>query len=285
MTPEGNPLTVATFNIRGWSEAKHDGGNAWEKRAPLTIDVIAEANPDCLGFQEFSGRLNAEFYATALDREGMAIHLGALMDEDRYNPVAYDRQRLFMQRNDVIWLSDSDLPEPSWGADETRSANLVFFEEKETGKDTGETVVFVNTHLDHKNELARVEGTKKILQKLERIDDVPVVVVADANSSYWSPHDHPSYTATPHNLFRDAGFHDAFILTHPDQIDTPPNTFHNYEGEDYRADQYGTWRTDWILYKNIYVQSSATLRDFHPDEPHYASDHYLERATFTKLDK
>ena len=43
-------LRVMTFNIRG--SLHEDGANAWEKRAPLNIEVIQRQQPDLLGFQE-----------------------------------------------------------------------------------------------------------------------------------------------------------------------------------------------------------------------------------------
>jgi endonuclease/exonuclease/phosphatase family metal-dependent hydrolase len=267
-------LTVGTFNIRGWSQEKDERirSNAWVHRAPLTLATIAYMRPDFLGFQEFSEE-NASYYR---DKLGMRLYLGAPIIPDRYNPIAFNSDIFQKQCSGVIWLSKTDEPIPDWDATETRSATYGIFEDH-----TGKQILFLNTHFDNVSEVSRVEGTKKIIRWLDQFpDDLLTVVVGDYNSSYYQPHERTTFTSIPHDLFFEAGFEDAFMVANPDKITNPPNTFHNYEGAMYEADQYGTWHTDWILYKGGTLESYEIVHFGQDREPFFPSDHYPVRAQF-----
>ncbi len=112
--------TFATFNVKGWSGDEHDGGNnGWINRAPLTIDLINNTiGADCVGLQEFDEDANLEFYEDHLsDYEPI---LGPRIDNGWSNPIFYKRSRFQVESSGIIWLSQNNVPEPDWGANEIR---------------------------------------------------------------------------------------------------------------------------------------------------------------------
>jgi endonuclease/exonuclease/phosphatase family metal-dependent hydrolase len=267
MSTKTKPFKVMTFNIRGWSEKWHDGINAWGNRARLTVETIKNVSPDQIGFQEFSRSKNLEVYRRLLP--DLEFYLGPRIGGDRFNPLAFNRQHFHVESGGGLWLTENEDQNITWDASELRAATYVLFEEKSSRK----KLLMLNTHLDHISDLARVEGTKKILQLLSRFPPrIPVVALGDFNSSYYKPHQGARYSTRPYELFKEHGFQDAFVVKHPEQKDSPPTTFHNYEGDHYQADQYGTWHNDWILYRGLSLQSYRIIQTAEP--PLYPSDHY-----------
>jgi endonuclease/exonuclease/phosphatase family metal-dependent hydrolase len=266
MDIEPRLLTVGTFNIRGWSEERHDGINAWKNRAPFTITTINRMDADCLGLQEFSENKNLQFYRDKLP--GRELHLGTRMDDGRFNPILYNPNKLRIQESGMIWLNQKDEPKPDWEAQETRSATLVVFEYRQT---SSRHILFVNAHLDHRSELAQVEGTKKILQKVS-LYPYPTLVVSDQNADIGD-------MSASYDLFLQAGFQEAFVSTNPTMDEEPPPTFHNFKGKDYSPPtSYGTRHIDWIMYKGFTPKSCSIVYDSQHQQPHYPSDHYPKVA-------
>ncbi|HSX08722.1 MAG TPA: hypothetical protein VLF93_01050 [Candidatus Saccharimonadales bacterium] len=266
---ESKMLTVGTFNIRGWSEEQHDGINAWRNRAALTITTIKGMAADCLGLQEFSGNKNLQFYTDNLD--GHELHLGTCMDDGRFNPIVYNSRNLRIQGSSAIWLNQNDEPKPDWGAQETRSATLVNFEYRPTHCVSDGNILFVNTHLDHRSELAQIEGTKKILQRVERYP-YPTVVVGDQNTNV-------GHTSVAYDLFLQAGFQEAFINANSTMEEDLPPTFHHFKGENYSPpSNHGTRHIDWIMYRGFTPQACDIVYEYQLQPPHYPSDHYPKVA-------
>ncbi|HEV2127088.1 MAG TPA: hypothetical protein VGR22_00540, partial [Thermomicrobiales bacterium] len=138
-----------------------------------------------------------------------------------------------------------------------------------------------NTHLDHISEPARVRGAQVILEVLEGWSpQTPIIILGDFNSSPYRPTSHAAYTPRTFGLFAEAGFMDAYRSVAG--IWPPPASFHNYEGERYVPDRYGTWYIDWPLTRNLRVLAAEILRHRSEDAP--VSDHYPVEAVVTYTD-
>ena len=159
-----------------------------------------------------------------------------------------------------FWLSETpDTFSGSWGTTVVRSASWV----KLQSRPHGPVLYHWNTHLDHRSELARVEGAKVILQKIaeDPKEGSIVVMTGDFNCAPGSD---------VYREFQEGGFSDTFIAAgHEDSAES--FTFHRFEGE-----QHPTVRMDWILTldgaQKTTTRSCTIIRD--NEHPLYPSDHY-----------
>ena len=79
------------------------------------------------------------------------------------------------------------------------------------------------------------------------------------------------HTRDPYDLFVKHGFVDTWAAAYPHGHPVP-FTFHGYLGNQYVADRYGTWHTDWIMVKNLEVARHEIIRQADPSS--HPSDHY-----------
>jgi endonuclease/exonuclease/phosphatase family metal-dependent hydrolase len=111
-------------------------------------------------------------------------------------PIFYKESKLELIESGNFWLSETpSIPGSlSWGAACPRMATWGVFHTKGHNKDqdppsSKKYLMFVNTHLDHMSEVARIEGVKLIKQmiasQLSKIQQtgVGVVVVGDLNAT------------------------------------------------------------------------------------------------------
>lgn len=268
-----HPLVVVTANIQGWVT---EGETAWQNRAELNGSVLQSLEPDLVGFQELHEH-NLEAY-----RAMFASHKFSLgMDEGngmRPNTMAWRRNRFaVLERHDFALHPSLTKLEPAWGATIPRAFSTAYLYDTQAKQG----VLFVNTHLDDASKYARVEATKLIQEFiLPWPAELPVVLTGDFNCSPWSPPSKYPPSRKPYDMWMEAGFTDSWRAVHGSNW---PNTFHDYQGEDYSGDDFGSWHIDWILVKNLQVLSAEIVRTAEP--PLYPSDHYPVRAFFDYLDE
>ena len=85
-----------------------------------------------------------------------------------------------------FWLSSTpDIPSIGWDAACTRTATWALLKDKKTK----EKFYYVNTHLDHVGKVARKEGLKLILEKIQKInlDNFPLILTGDFNMDNMDP--------------------------------------------------------------------------------------------------
>ena len=264
-------IRVMSFNVRGTLRDMHKR-NAWPNRAALNVATIERSAPDVIGLQECQ-RGNLKAYRKNLPRYarvrgpryGNAIHR-------ELNAILFDPERLELLDSGGFWLSETPVKySRSWEARVVRSANWALFRLLEVGL----SLLHLNTHLDHKSELARREGSKLILRRAEKLaasvgDAPPIVVTGDFNNRPGSP---------TYQNFVAAGFLDTFLAA-GNQDTEDANTFHAFEGPRFRDAHpgYGPRRIDWILLKDprrrLQIRSHKIVRDGNERTGVYPSDHY-----------
>jgi endonuclease/exonuclease/phosphatase family metal-dependent hydrolase len=259
---------IMTFNIRG--SLFEDGDNIWSARADLNTQTIRHYNPDLIGFQELQiGNLMT--YVQHLP--GYAHILGvesSVMYRFQYNAIFWKPERFEMLNFGSFYLSETpDRWSGSWDTACIRAANWARLRSNETG----ESLLYLNTHLDHISEPARQEGTKLIVQRLNdinRAENLPTLVTADFNARAWLPDEQRE--GDVHHLYSEAGFKDAFLESGSHDGENL-NTYHGFKGQQFEADNL---RIDWILTRDgvrrFEVASCAIIQDEQP--PLYPSDHY-----------
>jgi endonuclease/exonuclease/phosphatase family metal-dependent hydrolase len=281
-------LKVITFNIQGGNT---QGQNSWQQRAGLTVDLLRKYQPDLIGTQEATHE-NLAFYLERLPEfrqepgprtaeEPNHLHEAILWRPGVFEPVD----------SGGFWLSETPHEYSlSWDSSEVRGANWLRLYMPASGLE----VLHVNTHLDHKSEAARREGSRTIVAQIDRLRNgrETVLLTGDFNCNAYLPgFDVPpetAFTGSAYSSFLDYGFIDAY-LAGGGRDTYRSNTFHDYEGDEYWPDpRYAHigWRMDWILlldpFQRVQPCSAAILRDHAGDI--YPSDHYPVQVVFEIAD-
>ena len=228
------PLRVMTFNIRGYYHPD-DGVNQWEHREGLNVATIRRTAPHLIGMQEVqTGNLKA------YDRALPEYHWLAWPEYGNQKPFEWPA---------IYWIRFRDLG-------------------------TGAEFVHANTHLDHRSEHARFEGSRLIIDRLTHLDDVaqpspavqrplPQIVTGDFN-------DVPG--SRTYRAWTEAGYADAHVAAGCSGDPHESYTNHGWRGYPFGRDDDAPQRIDWIMVRGVNVRACAIVRDGAP--PVWPSDHF-----------
>jgi len=255
-------LTVMTFNIR--YDTPSDGPNAWPKRRALVSDLIKKHDPDVIGLQEV---LASQRDALIADLPGYAfVGVGRDdgADKGEFAPVLFKEGRFQIVDKGWFWLSDAPSKPGSrgWDAACPRMATWVILNDA-----THRQQLFVvNTHLDHKGDVARRESAKMIAALLGRNSELPQIVTGDFNCA-------PTHSVhqTLLGTTSTSPLKDAYSQMHADETDA--GTFNGFEGV-----RTGS-RIDWILHSADFTPISCSIDQSSAIE-RYPSDHFPVIARF-----
>ena len=173
-------LRVGTYNIRT-GNADSGTPNAWDARKSDVAAMIRKMDLDAFGLQEVDPG-QAEFLNKELPEYGM---VGEYRNADRRSgeasPVFYRKDRFVVEKSGTFWLSETpDVPgKKGWGAAFPRVCTWALLRDRRSGK----SLVFANTHTDHKSELARKEGMLLIIRRMREFAPAgtPIVFTGDHN--------------------------------------------------------------------------------------------------------
>lgn len=256
-------FSLMTFNVRG---AIHDDSeNVWSKRADLNVRTIQKYNPDLIGFQELQMGNMVTYYQNLVRYAHILGPESSEMARFNYNAIFWNPERFevldfggfYLSRTPDRWSGD-------WDTDCIRAATWAQLRSTQTGH----RLLYLNTHLDHISEAARLEGSRLIVQRLGDLSEgLPAIVTGDFNARAWLPGE--KRESDVHRVYTQAGFRDAYLEAgHTEEGDT--NTFHGFQGAGFDAEQL---RIDWILMRGgLQAASCQIVRDAQP--PLYPSDHY-----------
>ncbi|MGH9338586.1 MAG: endonuclease/exonuclease/phosphatase family protein [Acidobacteriota bacterium] len=246
-------LRVMTFNLRYANPA--DGPNRWEARKDFVIESLERYAPAVIGIQEgLGGQIEdlisglPQYQAFGRDRSGQG--------SDEYSSILYDKSRLKLIEGDTFWLSETpeEAGSQSWDSSLPRIATWALFEGVH-----GRRFLVLNTHFDHRGQLARVRSAELVRSKLEEIHpEAPRIVLGDFNAL---PESDPYKALVGNNNLSDA-------WTIARERRGPEFTFHGFTGQ---GDV--NLRIDWILVGSDIQVKSITSIDDH-DNGLYLSDHF-----------
>lgn len=173
---------AATFNVRCPSDKTP---NSWEERKDRCTALIRETGMDIFGVQEAH-----DFQLDDLVSGGEYSFFGKGRDDHasqgEFSAVLYRVSRFELLDGETFGLSEHP-EEPglrSWGSGCPRIATWGLFRDKLTEKE----FVFVNTHLDNRSELARVNGMKLLKKRLcGKRKKYPMILTGDFNAPPFSP--------------------------------------------------------------------------------------------------
>lgn len=170
-----NTLRVITYNIR---YANNNIGEEWYLRKDAVSEMINFHKPDIFGLQEavfeqveFISKEFNDFQMLGVGREDGKF-------DGEFSPL-FISNNFQIKDTGTFWLSEtSDIPSLGWDASYKRIATWGIIQNKKTNI----SLFVLNTHFDHKGELARIESAKLLLTKtLEIAKDLPIIVMGDFN--------------------------------------------------------------------------------------------------------
>lgn len=249
-------LRVMSFNIRYGSA--DDGDNRWPLRRALVAETIRRYQPDLLGMQEvqpvqvsFLKEQFSEYQYIGWSRDASAYgeQCGVMIRTERFDIV----------NSGQFWLSET--PEirysKSWDSSLPRVCTWVRVRDRGDGN---KSLLFANTHFDHRGMTARGESGKLIARRLGELarDGEPVILAGDFNCGQDSP--------AWNSLVGETGLADTY-LSAADESEQSSGTFHGFRG------LAGSSRIDWILCSRSFTVVVAAI-DRHHTENRYPSDHF-----------
>lgn len=176
---DSGPLKLISYNLR--NSGANDGPNKWKKRRQATPIMLEKEAPDLFGVQEaLKDQLQyIDSKCPQYARVGVGRDDGAQKGETM--AIYFLRDRFEVLDSGTFWLSETpDQVSRGWDGACNRTATWVQLKEKNSGK----RFFYFNTHLDHRGRVAREEGIKLLVDKMQEIagEGNPVILGGDFNS-------------------------------------------------------------------------------------------------------
>lgn len=167
-------MRVMSFNVL----CAGSGKNSYLLRRELVTERIKEINPDTFGVQE-AHKNWMKILCKKLPEYGyIGVGRDDGADEGEFSPVFYKKDMYEPVGGGTFWLSETpDVPSKGWDGVCTRICTWCILRNKSTGKEFAQ----LNTHLDHRGIIARVEGIKLVINKIKEFD-MPVICTGDFNT-------------------------------------------------------------------------------------------------------
>lgn len=240
-----SPLRGMTFNLKFPSEKPP---HAWPERRPLVAEALRRSQPHIVGTQEGHYQQLREITA---DVPYQWIGLGrAGGSHDEFNAVLYDPEVADPLEYDHFWLSGTPdrVGSRTFGNRNIRMATWVRFAVGDS------ELVWVNTHLDHESEQARIRGVELLAAFLAEFT-LPVVLSGDFNC--------PAGSGPVYRALMEAGLLDAWQVAGGPEVGT-------YGG--WGPPRRGAPRIDWLLVRGLAVKAVG-LSTYHMGDE-WPSDHF-----------
>ena len=247
-------MEVMSFNLR--YDNPQDGINAWPNRVPLVETFLREEQPDIIGFQEVLAH-QLEHLTTILPTYswyGVGRDDGVAGGE--FGPIFFRADRYVFLKKGTQWLSETpDQPGVGWDAACNRILTWVELEDQTSG----DTVLVLNTHLDHRGEIARKESVELLLAFWQSYPETyQKMLLGDFNSDPES--------AVVRALTATSDLEDSYSL-----VETPQGPIGTFQGFGSVPD---TARIDYIFF-NPKVLQAQTLRHVSLQKENlFLSDHW-----------
>lgn len=176
--PSRDEVKVISYNIRFAN--KKDGDNVWQNRAKASPAMIKDYAPDVFGVQEalFSQLEYLDEKLPHYSFVGVGREDGKKKGETM--AIFYNTRKVRLLDWGTYWLSETpDKPSRGWDADCKRTATWTLMEMK----DSGRKFFYVNTHLDHRGDVAQQKGLELIVEHIAAMnpEELPMILTGDFN--------------------------------------------------------------------------------------------------------
>ncbi|MBR3784664.1 MAG: endonuclease/exonuclease/phosphatase family protein [Bacteroidales bacterium] len=247
-------LKVISFNIRYNSWYDRESPNCWELRRDAVVRMIREERPAALGLQE--ALIDQLQYLDSCLPQYRRVGVGRDdgMEAGEFMAIYYDTARLELLSDSTRWLSlTPEVPSKYEGAGCFRTVTVARFRDRQSGKE----FAYLNTHLDHVSDYARILGAQVIGDIVaNRLGELPAIVGGDMNA------ESDSSEYSPFAFFRRAGLQDARTLTDSTSHAITYNAFGQNDGA----------VIDHFFVRDVKVLRFCTLNGNYGAP--YISDHY-----------
>lgn len=169
-------IKVISQNVMCWEK---ENIGTYAIRRPLLKKVFRDYDADIIGMQEVTNVWEKYFDKDLKGFKKLLVYRGKKNKEAV--PIFWKDDKLEALDYGHFWLSETpDTESFGWNAACLRITCWILFKIKENGK----TFAFVNTHLDHISEEARINGLKLIRSFIEKRfgKDTPLVLTGDFNA-------------------------------------------------------------------------------------------------------
>ena len=230
------------------------GRKTWPRRTPLAVRSIYRVDPDLLGVQEAHIGWMRALRACLPDYESVGIGRDDGKEAGEFSAVFFKKEKFELLDSGSFWLSQTpEKPGKGWDAACIRICSWAKLKEKETGK----VFVHLNTHLDHRGQIAMQKGAELVAKRGSEIAaGCPAFFTGDFNVTPDS---------APCKAVLDAGFRDC----RREGAETDPGvTFHAFH------DPAETpCVIDYVFFKgNVEIERFCVVRE--PVDGEDPSDHY-----------
>ncbi|KAJ5873940.1 uncharacterized protein N7529_002370 [Penicillium soppii] len=169
------PIRVLTHNIRYATTSPFQGERPWGERKHLLLNEFKYETRHCqetficlqevLHSQliEIVAGLNQEAEPGAPEWEYIGVGRDDGHEAGEYSPIFYRPDVWKLLQWETVWLSRTPkIPSKSWDAASIRIVTIAIFAHRQTGK----TILAMNTHLDDQGSQSRFEAARIILKKI-----------------------------------------------------------------------------------------------------------------------
>ena len=176
--PSSDEVKVISYNIRFAN--KKDGANIWQNRAKASPAMIKDYAPDVFGVQEALAE-QLEYMDVKLPQYSY-VGVGREDGKKKGETMAifYNTRTVRLLDWGTYWLSETpEKPSRGWDADCKRTATWTLMEMKGSGK----KFFYVNTHLDHRGDVAQQKGLELIVERIAAMNQegLPMILTGDFN--------------------------------------------------------------------------------------------------------
>ncbi len=245
---------VMSYNIR--YDNKNDGDNWWELRKEEVVGMLQYYHPDIFGLQEampsqfdYVAKNMANYDYIGHGRDGVGTN-------SESTPIFYNNKKYELLHQETFWLSETP-QEISRGWDAALNRIALYGKLKE--KSTGQAIHIINTHFDHRGDVARYNSARVIMDIIKKysIEEEQLIVMGDLNCE-------PS--SSPIGILKEQ-LTDAFDLKDK-PVYGPIGTFNEFD-----TSAIADRRIDYIFTKNVSVGSYRCIDDRRANNLHL-SDHF-----------
>ncbi len=199
--PAQTPLRVMSFNIR--YDNPSDGLHVWPNRREGVVKMLDFHHIDIAGLQEVLKGQMDDIRRLAPSFASVGVGRADGKTRGEYAPIFYRKDRFELLDGGTFWLSETPevVSSRGWDASLERIATWAKFRRLEDGRE----MFFLNTHFDHRGQLARENSAQLVAQYIQKLPpSLPVFVVGDLNSTPHSKAVEALLSAGPRHRLVDA---------------------------------------------------------------------------------